>query len=351
MIRYDKIKSSLFGGVGWRQPTISEYAIIDVDNLGSVSGLFFQDASSFVTIQNLKDSQQDKDISDSNFNAYIKSLQESVIIEACNKIVNDKSDFIRTINLFPYEKAFKNPIAKRGKFVGFTFEQRKKVDKVAKISWAEFAFNEDVTFNLYLYNSNKKDPIKTQSVDAKAFESVIVDLNDWFIADDTTHKGGNFYVGYFEDDLGTAQALDKDYDMGNFQVSVCDYYVRPISLDHSGGVIDVETIINESDSFGLNIGIDIYNDYTEVIVRNKNLFWNAIQWQMSEKVLNILATSIRSNRNTRINAGNLDNILFDLYGNAQTGIKGVVGKLEDAIKDIRQTLFREPRIKRRTYKS
>ena len=72
---------------------------------------------------------------------------------------------------------------------------------------------------------------------------------------------------------------------------------------------------------------------------------------MSEKVLNILATSIRSNRNTRINAGNLDNILFDLYGNAQTGIKGVVGKLEDAIKDIRQTLFREPRIKRRTYKS
>lgn len=347
MIRYDKIKSSLFGGVGWRQPTLTGYDIINSENLQSDSGLFFQDSHPYVTVKNIKEAQEDKDVSDSDFNDYLKSIQETSISNACNSILNGKSDFIQSVNLYPYEKSFKDTIDKRGKFVGFIFEQRQSVGLIAKVPWVELSFDEDVSFDIHLFNSNLKEPIQTQSVTASAYESVIVNL-DWFIADDTDHKGGNFYIGYYEDDLGTAKALKKNFDLSNLQVYTKCYCIRPVSLDVDASVIDVTTLINESDTFGLNIGIEVYNDYTELIIRNKNLFWNAIYFQAAEKVLNTLLTSTRSNRTQRTNTLDANQILFALYGDANTGIKGIDSKLKMAIHDVRKTLFYKPKISRRT---
>ena len=347
MIRYDKIKASLFGGVGWRQSTLTGYDIVDSENLQSDSGLLFQDAHPYVTIKNIKDAQENVAITDAEFNSYLKSIQEASIVNACNSITNGKSDFIQSVNLYPYEKSFKNAIDGRGKFVGFIFEQRTTLGMIAKVPWIELSFNEDVTFDIHLFNSNLKDPIQTKSVTASAFESTIVDLN-WFIADDVTHKGGNFYIGYFEDDLGTAKALEKDFDLSNFQISTKCYYVRPVSLDADTSVIDVTTLLNESDTFGLNIGVEIYSDYTELIIRNKNLFWNAICFQVAEKVLNTLLVSTRSNRTQRMNSIDANQIMFALYGDDVNGIKGVESKLKMAISDIKKTLFYVPKISRRT---
>lgn len=347
MIRYDKIKASLFGGVGWRQPTLSGYDIVDSDNQQSDSGLFFQDASSFCTIQNVKDSQQDVDVSDAQFNDYLKSLQESCIVEACNKITANESDLVQSVNLYPYEKAFNETLEKRGRFVGFEFGQPRCLSMIGRIPWIELSFNEDVVFDIHLFNSNRKDPIETKSVTASANESVIFDLG-YFIGDNDQFKGGNFYLGYFEDDLGTAKAIKKDYDLSNFQVSTKLFDVNPISLDVNGTQIDVRNPISESDTFGLNIGVDIYNDYTELIIRNKNMFWNAISYQMSEKVLSVLFTSVRSNRtqrNLKLDAGD---VLFDLHGDKERGIKGVKSKLFMAIADIKKMIFYKPLISRGT---
>lgn len=349
MIRSDKIKVALIGGVGFRQSPLTEFAIVDLSNQTSDSGLFYQDASSIVTIENIKECQQAKDIFDEDFNIYLKQLQESVIIEVCRAVTVNESDFIQDANLYPFEKVFKNTIEKRGKFVGFGFEPSTNRIALSKLNYVELMFDSDATFNLYLYNSNKPNaPIKTLSVTSIANEAVIVNLDDWFIADDATHKGGSFYAGYFEDDLGSAKALKKDYNLGQLQVSTACSFIRPVSLTHSSTVIDVESVIEENDTYGLNLGISVYNDYTELIIKNKNLFWEAIQLQMAEKVLNIIKATNRTNRVTRSTEVKTGDIDFDLFGNPAFKVDGITTKLKRSIDDLRNMLFRRPTISRGT---
>lgn len=350
MIRPDKIKTALFGGVGFRQSPITEYAIVDASNQQSNSGLFYQDGTSLVTIKNIKESQQSIDISDADFNSYLKQLQENCIIEVCRALTANEPDFIQDVNMFPYQKSFKNVIDKRSKFVGFTFKPQNKLDTLGKVSYIELCFNEDVTFNIYMYNSNKPNtPIETLEVNALADEAVIVPLN-WFLADSETYKGGVFYIGYFEDDLGTAQAYKKDYDLAQYQFNTKCFYSRPVSLDYNGTNIDVESVINESEEYGLNFIVSIYNDYTEILIRNKNLLWSAIQLQMGEKVLEVIKTSTRLNGNNSIldSEALINNVNFDLFGNEKLKIDGIKTKKQRQIDSIKRMLFYKPFIKRRT---
>jgi len=348
LIRADKIQSSLYGGVGFRQSPILKYAIVDALNLASDSGLFFQDGSGLVTIQNIKETQQAIDISDVDFNTYLKQLQESCIIEVCRKVTKGQSDFIQDKNVYPYQKSFKNTIDNNGSFVGFMIDPTKNLNILSKVSFIELCFNEAVTFDIHLFNSNKPNaPIKTKSITAIANESVVVDLG-WFISDELEYKGGGFYLGYFQDDLGTAKAIKKDYELADWQVSTRCLYIRPMVLSHTGTVIDIESIVDKSDSFGLNLILSTYNDYTELIIRNKSLFWDSIQLQMAEKILNLIKSSIRSNAVTNSLGINLDDINFELYGNVKHEVDGVITGLNASIKDVNKTLFRKSSISKST---
>lgn len=344
MIRTDKIQTGLFGGVGFRNPTLTGYNIVDSTNQESSSGLYFQDGSELVTIKNIKDTQENADISDSDFNTLLTNMQKSVVLDVCNKVINGQSDFISSVNVLPFEKSFDATIEHKSKFVGFEIEP--SLGNIAcKIPYVELSFNEEVTFNLYLYNSNlPKSPVQTKSVTTTAGESKIVDLG-WIIADDATYKGGTFYLGYFDDDLGTAKAYKKDHDSSNVMINAPYFKIWPLTLGYTGTTIDIENENSSSLTFGLNFGMDVYNDYTELIIRNKSLFWNAIQLQMHEKVLSKIKYSTRTNATERVSVGKID---FELFGNREAGILGVSKKLENAISTLRKSLFYVPRISRGT---
>lgn len=349
MIRPDKIKTAMFGGVGWRQTTLTGYPVIDENNLENRSGLIFQDATSFITIQNIYDCQQDSGLSDDDFNTYLTNLQNAVILETCQKVGSDESDFIQSTNLYPYEKIFKNTFEPSSRFVGFQIENTKKVNVLSKINWIELAFDSAVTFNVYLYNSNKPNTaIKTQPVTTVANESVVIALNDWELSDESTHKGGTFYWGYFEDDLQGAKALKKDYELSDYQVNTRCNYIVPITATHTGSVIDFGSVIERSGTYGLNFGIDTYNDYTELFIRNKSMFYQSIQYQMAEKIFNLIATTVRSNEIERLNSDNINKFAFEIYGDRDKGIEGINGKLKRSTEDLRRMFFRKPSISRRT---
>lgn len=349
MIRPDRIKAAMFGGVGWRQTTLTNYPVIDSDNLENRSGIVFQDATSFVTIQNVYDCQEDSNLSDEDFNTYIEDLQNAVIFEACQKIQSNESDFIQSANIYPYEKLFKNTFEPSGKFAAFQIVNTKQINVLSKINWVELCFDSVATFNIYLYNSNlPKSPIKTQAVTTVANESVIVSLENWELADSETYKGGTFYWGYFEDDLGGAKALKKDYELSDYQVSTACNYISPVLIDHSGNTLDLESVIEKSDTYGLNFCIDTYNDYTELFIRNKTMFYQLIQYQMAEKVFNIISATVRSNNIERLNEANVNRFAFEIYGDREKGIVGINGKLKRAVEDLKKMFFRKPLISRRT---
>jgi len=330
----------MFGGVGWRQPTLADSPVINAANLESKSGLRFQDGSFFVTIQNLKETQEDPLISDDDFNTYLENLQESVILETCQKIEEGQTDFVESNNIYAFEKSFKNTIEPNGKFVGFQVERLTQTNILSKINWIELAFDSAVTFNVYLYNSNlPESPIKTNSVTTVANESVIVVLDDWEIADNKLFKGGTFYWGYFEDDLAGAKALQKNFELSNLSVTTRYNFILPVALDHTGLVIDVTTEDTKSDTFGLNFNIDTYNDWTEKFIRNKSMFYQVFQYQMAEKTYNQIRFSVQSNRIERITTGFLDQMAFSIYGNVERGLIGIDGKLRRSVKNLQKSLF------------
>jgi hypothetical protein len=305
-----------------------------------------------VSIKNIKDCQENPAITSVQFNTLLGNMQRSVILDVCNKVVNGQADFVSSNNLYPFEKSFANLVGKTGKFVGFEITQKKSGNVICKIPWVETSFDGVVTFNLYLYNSNlPTTPIQTKSITTVAGASKITIL-DWIVADDVTYKGGVFYLGYFDDDLTVDEvevsAYKKDHDLSILRVITPYYSVEPISLSATGATINVVGEAYESDTFGLNIGIDLYNDYTELILRNRNLFWNAIQLQMHEKVLMLIKYSTRSNITERISNEMID---FELFGNSTLKISGVIDKLNNSISTLIKAFFPKPRISKATLSS
>jgi len=346
MIRIDKIKTSLFGRVGFRQPDIAEYAVVSATNLAADSGLTFQDASELVSIMNIKETQPNASIDTTGLNALLERFQKNAITEVCNKVVVGEGDFVNSLNLYPYAKTFQNTIEKHGKFVGFKI-QPTYYNMSFRISFAELAFSGTESFNIYVFNSNLVAPIQTKPVTiTTAGQSKITDL-DVLIANDTTYKGGFFYVGYFEDDI-TNSAYKRDYELSSLSIRNPYLTIDPVSLDHVGTVLDITTENFHSDTFGLNFGIELYYDYTELIVNNKSLFDRAVQYQGVIKMIDAIKSSTRSNIQERITKDFITEANFALYGNSQAKIKGATQLLDEEIKHIKNTLFPKYRINRAT---
>lgn len=341
MIRIDKIQTAFAGSVGFRNPTQTGYDIVDATNQLSASGLYYQSGSELVTIKNIKECQSDPNITDEQFNTLLTNMQKAVVLDVCNKVIEGRSDFISSLNLYPFEKSFDALVPKTGKFVGFAITPSAG-NKVCKIPWVELSFDAAETFNIYLFNSNLSAPIQTKEVTTTAGESKIVQL-DWIIADDVNYKGGKFYLGYF--DTITANAYKKDHDLASMRVQTPYFHVEPITLTGTS-TVDVESENYVSETHGLNIGLDVYSDYTELIIRNKSMFYTAIQLQMHEKVLNLIKYGSRGNPDQREISENVIN--FELFGNSKVGINGVMSRLQSAINTLRKAFFYQPRIQRGT---
>ena len=343
MIRSDKITTAFFGSVGFRESTLPGIPALSSENKESKSGLFFQDGNFLVELNNIYDCQNDIDITDDNFNALLNNMQNAVILESIRKVSERQSDFIQSSNLYPYEKSFESLLETDGRAVGFQITPCQKNGYILEIPWIELSFDTAKTFNVYLFNSNlPKSPIQTKSVTTVAGESVIADLY-WHITDDSSYKGGKFYLVYFEDDLDGAKAYEKNYELSSYQVSTRFYDVCPVTMTHISKDIDVTSVHEQSETYGLNIGVNVYNDYTELFIRNKSLFYDLIMHQMTEKVLNLMITSTRTNITERINQAKLA-----LYGSTEHGIESSGAKIKRAVEDLKKMLFYQPIISKGT---
>lgn len=344
MLRSNKIKSALYGGVGFRQPTVPEYAILDEDNTTSYSGLRFEDVSGFVNVQNIYDCQYDKDISASDFNALLKSMQEQAIDDTCRAVIRDKSIMLYNANLYPYKKLFSEVMEPSNGFVGFEITSRTCSNMAMKVEWVELSFNATGAFYLYLFNSNKRSYINRLEVSVLANESKIVNLSDWFISDGDDYKGGKFYLGYFESDLNGINPTSRNYELSSVRVSNHFFEIEPVRLECDGLILNAENEEYLSDTYGLNLGISIYEDYTSIVIDNKHLFYPAIQHCMAVKVLGLIKNSIRSNMTSRLNKENIAEIDFDIFGNPEIGIRGLEWKFNERVNDIRNMIFFDPMI-------
>ena len=329
---------NLFGRVGWRQSTLTNYDIVDAENLASASGYYFQDGSKLVTIKNLHETQENDSITDEQFNAYLTNLQKTCINNVLNKVFNGRSSFLSTFSLYPYEQDYSNTLTIDDKFRCFKIDVGRNNRVLSVITSCTLSFDANDTFNLYLYHSSKKAPIQTKSVTVVGGQDTKVIL-DWQLPLRTTeYNQGTYYIGYNESEV-TAQPFERDYELANYQVNSSIVNIEPVYMDIDSTVLNIGSDNSSSDPYGINLELSSYTDYTDLITENKSVFDNAIMLQMAINVLEQIVFTTRSNITQRIGHNTQSLAFVGLNGDDNS--TGLYQRISNEIKSLKKKLFPE----------
>lgn len=294
-----RVFSSFLGRIGWVQPTMSGSPVINGSNLASSSGRYFNDdsAHALCTINNIKETQEDSDINDTDFNALLARLDKAVISRCIGAIFNRPQKIENGLVYERRSNVRSIVIPNGGNFCGYRISVAAG-DFSCMINTVSLYFNAAKTFNLYLFNDLKSAPVKTQSVTTVAGDQTIVQI-DWkldYIG--FANKGGLFYIGYFQDDLGNdCQAIDEQLNLWD-KTRVFGAY--PFQAPKVGELDFVR--LNPSivfRTYGLNLEVSSFYDFTQTIVQNANMFDEVRCLAMAVVVINKIRNTTRTNTDQR----------------------------------------------------
>src|SRR6056297_1894111 len=88
MFNKTKVTDKLFGLVGLENPTDPDYSVLDTENLETRSGRTATE-NPYCKIKYLKESQDDYNISDIDFNKYLKKLQKKSIADVVDRVLTE----------------------------------------------------------------------------------------------------------------------------------------------------------------------------------------------------------------------------------------------------------------------
>lgn len=302
-----RVMSAMFGRLGFKQPTEAGFNIVDSVNTTSRSGRYFDQFHALVTAKNIRETASDPSLTANQFNTYLSDLQRSSIIRALNRVFN-KAESIEDVILFDRYGLEDKEVTNTSKFVGFRF----KVASSVQINRLRLLFNESVSFTLYLFHDGNKSPIWSGSVSAVANEITYIELPELVM---TQTRGGNYYLGYFQDEIGTAKAISEEVDC--WTIPHCFRY-GPVESQRIPGEwnFDRKIISDTSYTYGLNVELTSFKDRTENIIRNAKLFDELIGLQMAYMVIESIIHSTRSNGTERMLREGIDKtaLYMDLKG-------------------------------------
>lgn len=251
--------------------------------------------------------------------AYLNGLSSAVIMECLNAVYNrpqvidqTKLCFYRLDNTVLVQQ----PAQNEGQFVGLKVILGKK-DKAIRFSSLELFFTETVTFNMYLYNDMTLPPVYTKSVTAQAGEQTIIDLSTDVILNyltPTINKGGIWYFGYYQNDLGSSQAVYYPIVNSQFYAAAIWSYSAPTEIDIQGNRNFQRNVIGSNNlTYGLNLEVSTYVDATNTIVQaaGSGLFDELIGQVMAVRSVTNQIFSYRTNATQRNIA---DSRIQQLYG-------------------------------------
>jgi hypothetical protein len=308
-LKHTEVLTAMLGRLGWRQGTIT-VPTLSSDNLTSDSGRYFNDFHSLVTVKNIIDTVEDSSISDTDFNTYLQDIQKGVISETLNKVFSPQY-FDSPKSLFERFNTTSTTQNNTGLFVGYKIRPAADNHITVQVNSLQLLFDGAATFNIYLFHERKAAPLKIQSVTTVANDTVEVDLVDWYLSH--SDLPGCYYIGYFQDDLGTVKAINEnaEWNLNAF----CFQYESVFT-----NVLDTERIDRNNygglgTTSGLNLELSSFADRTKKIMRNISLFDNAIGYGMAVKVLEgIIYSTNRSNGNERALKEVIAEATYDLTG-------------------------------------
>lgn len=299
-------------------------------------------------------------------NIYLKDIVQSCSEDVVTDMLNAKRDVHRTKTLIQsmrfYEGAgsLQDRIINNGKLVGVRIDLLHSTNLVAIVERIGLQLSSDSTITLYVFHSSQPEAITTiefvHNVPGgfkwitPAKKIALHNLNNQYDA------GGSFYIMYNQNEL-SAQAINKRMDFHAPPCSWCSTYnvttfakfskylsVRAVHIDQTDRVdldgtpnIDGVGLFNTdkikfdlSTNWGLNFDFTIRCDITDFIVRQKDIFADALKAGVIVRLLSGMVNSTRQNGIETIVAQKAQIELSD----TKLGGGGMRQKYLDAIRSI-----------------
>lgn len=298
----DKVLTAVMNRRRWRQPTRSDFTIVltspNIWAAGDTNSPVFEAEHKIVTPYNLWIVQDDPSITSANFNLLLQNMQRDVVLKCLNSVFSRKEILEKKLLFERFGRQdYLNP--NEGRFVGVRITPAKAFDKSVQIDNVALKFNQDITFNLYLFHDSQPlVSLKTYPVTAKANEQTIVSIGDIISYSGVTNKSGSYYLGYFQDDLGSTQAINEIVQRFN---PMYNFGVMPVELPAlPGHKIDANQISFTIKTHGFNVQLSAFRDFTQSIIDNAYLFDNLIGLQMAADVIELIQNTTRTNKDQRI---------------------------------------------------
>jgi hypothetical protein len=335
MIQADILNSIAAGVVGWKQPTAYGAPVVTTANKASSSGLYYHQGNALATPVNIKATIEDNDVTDANLNVILTELSQGGLCEIASKVF-DEDDHLDTGLLYKHENKFTETLTNDTDFVGFEFDLCKRNDLALIINQLICEFDAVNNVKILLFNSQVNALIDSETVTTVA-NTATYKAADWRLTD--LKYGGKWYIGYLRSGL-TAKAVKRNFDLANLPTFFDNVGIRPIRVTgwNAETMFDPSQIRYESDTWGLNFNISLFNDFTELVKSNVNRFAKALQLQVCVNVLDIISNSVQSNRNERLSKANA---MFELNGNKRNPQfpehTGLIDKLGVEIRRLRNT--------------
>jgi hypothetical protein len=342
-IKISEVLTAINGRLGWRQGTLSGVPVLSSDNKTSNSGRYFNDFHGLVTVKNIKDTLEDPAISDADFNTYLINKKQSVIAKVLNDVFEMPQHLEKHL-LFERIGYQDTTATNNGKFVGYKIKPAVDAGIVVQINSLSLLMDGAKTFNVYLFHDSLPTYLKVKSVTTIANREVQVDLTDWYCSHiNSSVKGGAYYVGYFQDDLDTVQAINIP---ASFQTAHCFSY-HSAEYNHDGIDVDFQNSGLTGNTRGLNLYVSAFKDFTNHAVQNVSQFDNAVGLGMAIDILQGVVYSTRSNTTERVLQDHIATAEYDLTGSVPVaGTAKKVGLIEcyaAAIQALKKSFYPEPK--------
>lgn len=330
------IKTNLAGVVGWRQPLVNAFAIIDAANLASSSGLVYQSVHSLVTVENLKAALPES-FDAADFNTHILDMQKDAIAKVVQNVFQKKKP--DTKSLLDKMRLYDNANVKDdfienvpNRWVGYKIDLKKNNNLKVVIDALGSEFDGvKVGVNIDLFHSSQKAPVVTFSLDTIAGDSKFDDLAD-FVMDYLTFIGGTYYIGYQQNDLGAVRAINRTFDVSESPNVPKHFDIEAIRVDDYAGpnLFDIDDIELSSETHGLNFEFTTTADITNLISDQKQVFANLIMMQMA---IDVIQTMLNSTRTNAIKQESRSLALMELKGTDENRKIGLEWRLERACEE------------------
>lgn len=342
MFNVSKIQADLYGVVGFRQPLNPVYAIIDANNQVSRSGEFVTN-NPYCKVEYLYDNQDYASLSDAEFNTALENMQKDSISMVAHSVFN-QADYIDRQVLFPYAQNRVNTETLNSGLVCHKIIVSAKKNVAFEITRVLLDFEGAGDIKIMLFNTSQDTPLFSQTVTINSTHQV-EELN-WVVDNSGDTYKGEYYLGYLTNTgtIGTLKPFKRDYENSDIQsiVTYLDINRYEFKGHTTETLPDLTTEDSSDQSFGLNLDITVFEDFTDLIKQNESLFAYAINLDLQIKCIELYMASLRSNLNERESSRTLLRMIQVIEGanEAESSVKvtGLRPQLSRAITRIKKEI-------------